>query len=316
MLLMVRRPMLLLREQMCTLESHLGAVRDGDVEAIHEARVATRRIRELLPLIAEGRSDTADQLADQFRSVGRSLGDVRDADVQTVLLRSLETRIPGAAPTLVLLRQRHERHRLQLMRALIKEFERMEIERLVESVQHGVIRAVRHTAAGWDRRLRRLIADRAAGAREAIDYATGVYFPKRAHKARIAIKKFRYATEIATATGLWNAREIIRELKKGQELLGRVHDRQELLDGFAANDGSYPAGSDRGQLELVTQVVEAEAHDLHCRYLSRRQRLLDAALTAERAVSRARVPIFPAAGLLAASSALLLVRRRIAARAF
>ena len=98
--------MSLLREEVATLESYLSAVRDGDPEVIHQARVATRRIRELLPLTAEGRrSDTVDELADEFRSVGRSLGAVRDADVQTALLRSLETRIPGATPTLVLLRQ-------------------------------------------------------------------------------------------------------------------------------------------------------------------------------------------------------------------
>ena len=311
-MLVVRRPMALLREQVATLESYLASVRDGDPEGVHQARVSTRRIRELLPLTAEGPSDTADEVADRFRSIGRSLGDVRDADVQTALLRSLETRIPGAAPTLVLLRQRHERHRLELMRALIKEFERMEIERLLESVRHGVVRAMRRTAAGWDRRLRRAIADRAAGTRAAIDYATGVYFPKRAHKARIAIKKFRYATEIAAATGLWNARDIIRELTKGQDLLGHVHDRQELLDGFAAGDDSYPQGTDRGQLALVAQVVEAEAHDLHARYLSRRDRLLDAARVAERTVSRSRLPLLPAAGLLAASSTLLFLRRRTA----
>ena len=315
-MLAVRRPMSLLREQVATLESYLSAVRDGDPEGIHQARVATRRIRELLPLTAAGRhGDTADELVDEFRSVGRALGAVRDADVQTALLRSLETRIPGAAPALVLLRQRHERRRLALMRALIKEFERIEMERLLESVQHGVVRAMRHTAARWDRRLRRVVADRAADAREAIVYATGVYFPKRAHKARIAIKKFRYATEIAAATGLWNAREIIRELKKGQDLLGRVHDRQELLDALPAGDGSYPEGIGREQIELVAQVVEAEAHDLHGRYLSRREGLLDAARTAERAVSQPPLPVWRAAGLLAASSTLLLVRRRIAARA-
>ena len=309
----VRRPTTLLREQVATLESHLSAVRDGDPEGVHQARVATRRIRELLPLTAEGRgSDTADELADEFRSVGRSLGDVRDADVQIALLRSLETHIPGAAPTLVLLRQRQERRRLALIRGLIKAFERMDIDRLLESVQHGVIRAMRHTASGWDRRLRLAIADRAAGAREAIVHATGVYFPKRAHKARIAIKKFRYATEIAAATGLWNARETIRELKKGQDLLGRVHDRQELLDYLPAIDDAYPEGSHRGQLELVAQVVEAEAHELHGRYLSRRQRLLEAAVAAERAVARPRALFWPAASFLAASSTLFLVRRRIA----
>jgi CHAD domain-containing protein len=315
-MLSVRRPMSLLREQVATLESYLSAVRDGAPEGIHQARVATRRIRELLPLTAEGRrSDTADELAGEFRAVGRSLGAVRDADVQTELLRSLETRIPGAAPALVLLRQRHERQRLALMRALIKEFERVELDRLLESVQHGVVRSLRHSAAGWDRRLRRAIAERAAGAREAIVHATGVYFPKRAHKARIAIKKFRYATEIAAAAGLWNAREIIRELKKGQELLGRVHDRQELLDRLPANAAAYPEGTDHEQVELVAQVVEAEAHDLHTRYLARRQGLLDAARAAERAVSRSRMPVWPAAGLLAASSTLLLMRGRIGSRA-
>ena len=315
-MLAVRRPMSLLREQVATLESHLSAVRDGDPEGVHQARVSTRRIRELLPLTGQGRhSDTADELADEFRSVGRSLGAVRDADVQAALLRSLETRIPGAAPALVLLRQRQERRRLTLMRALIREFERLEIERLLESVQHGVVRAMRHSASGWDRRLRRGIADRAASAREAIVHATGVYFPKRAHKARIAIKKFRYATEIAAATGLWNAREVIRELKKGQDLLGRVHDRQELLDCLPEDADALPEGSDRAQLELVAQVVEAEAHDLHCRYLSRRERLLEAVRAAERAVSRPRVPIWPAAGLVAASSTLLLMRSRIGERA-
>jgi CHAD domain-containing protein len=171
---------------------------------------------------------------------------------------------------------------------------------------------MRHTAGGWDRRLRRAVAERAADAREAIVHATGVYFPKRTHKARIAIKKFRYATEIAAATGLWNAREILRELKKGQDLLGRVHDRQELLDSLPAGDDTDPEGSGREQIELVAQVVEAEAHDLHGRYLSRREGLLEAARAAERAVSRPRLPIWPAAGLLAASSTLLLVRRRTA----
>ena len=154
---------------------------------------------------------------------------------------------------------------------------------------------------------------RAAGARNAIVHATGVYFPKRAHKARIAIKKFRYASEIAASTAVWNAREIIRELKKAQDLLGRIHDRQQLLDGLPANDDSYPERSDREQIELVAQVVEAEAHNLHGRYLSRRQGLLDAAYAAERAVAPARLPLWTAAaGALAASSTLLLVRRRTA----
>ena len=169
-----------------------------------------------------------------------------------------------------------------------------------------MIGARRRLFGGWDYLVRRTIADRAAGAREAIVHATGVYFPKRAHRARIAIKKFRYATEIAAATGVWNAWGIIRELKKAQELLGRLHDRQELLDTLpAADDAPEPA-----QIQLLTQVLEAEASDLHCRYLARRHRLLDAASAAQRAVDPVRRILWPAAtGAVAASSTLLLLRR-------
>jgi CHAD domain-containing protein len=287
-------------------------VRDGDPEGVHQARVATRRIRELLPLTANGRDADAEAVAGGFRSVGRSLGRVRDADVQTALLRSLETRIPGAAPTLVVLRQQKERRRLALMRALIKEFERLEIDRLLRSVPHGGVSAMRTTSSGWERRLRRVIADRAIGARDAIVRATGVYFPNRTHRARIAIKKFRYAAEIAAATGLWSARDIIRELKKAQELLGHLHDRQELIDNLPAADDPSPSGVEPAQLQLVTQVVEAEAHDLHGRYLARRPRLLDAALAAQGAVAPVRRVTWPAAAALAASSTLLLWRRRVA----
>jgi len=272
---------------------------------VHQARVATRRIRKLLPLMSLRRgAETADALVKEFRSVGRSLGAVRDADVQAALLRSLEAHIPSAVPTLVLLRQHLERRRLDLMREIIKELERIEIDRLLQSVQHGLIGARRRLFGGWDDLVRRIIADRAAGAREAIVHATGVYFPKRAHRARIAIKKFRYATEIAAATGVWNAWGIIRELKKGQELLGRLHDRQELLDALPDTDDA-PA-----QIQLLTQVLDAEASDLHGRYLGRRQRLLDAASAAQRAVDPVRRVLWPAAtGAVAASSTLLLLRR-------
>jgi CHAD domain-containing protein len=302
-----QQPLTLLRGQVHTLKSHLDAVRDGDPEGVHQARVATRRIRELLPLLS-GRQgpQTADAVLEAFRSVGRSLGAVRDADVQAALLRSLEAHIPAAGPIVVVLRQQLERRRLALMRATVKELEQIEIDRLLQSVPHGLISARRRLFGGWEHLVRRAISARAAGAREAIVHATGVYFPKRAHRARIAIKKFRYSTEIAAATGVWKAAGVIRELKKGQELLGHLHDRQALLDTLPdPNDAP-----DAAQIHLLTHLLEAEGRDLHRRYLARRQRLLDAASAAQRAVKPAPPRLWPAAAsAVAASSTVLLVRR-------
>ena len=91
------------------------------------------------------------------------------------------------------------------------------------------------TRAGhaWHRDLRYTVRERARAATEAIDYATGVYFPDRAHAARIAIKKLRYAMEIAHETGAGDRNGAIRELKKAQDLLGDLHDREELLNNLA-----------------------------------------------------------------------------------
>ena len=71
-------------------------------QGVHDARIATRRIREVLPLTIEWQRHVADDdLYRRFRRVGRALGGVRDADVRLSLLKRLESRIPGSAPSLV-----------------------------------------------------------------------------------------------------------------------------------------------------------------------------------------------------------------------
>ena len=305
-------PLDLFHQQTAKLQSQLAAVRNGDADGIHQARVATRRIRELLPLTAEWhRPDAVDGLADGFRLIGRALGRVRDADVQIALLRYLEARVPGAAPTLIVVRQEREHRRLRLMRSLIKECERLDIDHFLHRMrsEFGRRSAIRK-ANRWDRQLRGAIRDRAAAMRDAIDHATGIYFPNRAHRVRIAIKKFRYAAEIAAATTLWNAHEIIRELKKGQEVLGDLHDRQSLIDHLPQEGPPQAAAVDSMPLHLVVQVVEAEAQDLHQQYLRRRPRLLEAAAVAHRHNHpHERPALWPlAAGVAVASSTLVLMR--------
>ena len=81
--------------------------------------------------IAKRRKPIED-LHSRFKRLGRSLGRVRDADVRLALLASLETRMPHAAPALVVLRQQREQERLELLRKLVKRLERLEAVRLIE----------------------------------------------------------------------------------------------------------------------------------------------------------------------------------------
>lgn len=297
----------LLDHQISTLRAQLDGVYDGGVDAVHDARVATRRIRELLALIpvVPGR-ERQDGAARCFKKAGRALGRVRDIDVQLALVRNLEDHAPQAAPALVLVRQDYESERLAKTRRLIKTLERLDVDALLRSVSSNHSTALRHrlVANGWRHQLKHLVVERARNALAAIAHATGVYFPRRTHGARIAIKQLRYAAEMAEATGLSALETSIKALRKAQEILGDLHDRQALadaLDAYARHDQVKKAS-----VEVALQVLEREVAQLHQEYLARRAALRDACAEIERAATHAWSfrPVLVAGGALALSGIL------------
>lgn len=305
-------PIAFLRRQTEILRTHVPGLLDGCLDSIHDARIATRRIREALPLTHEWqRRRVADDLFACFRRMGRSLGGVRDVDVRIELLRYLESRIPPAAPSLVVVRQGQEAERLRLVRKLVKRFERLHVEGELDRLSGSGPRARFWPArsSAWRSQLRHLVAERAHGARDAISHATGVYFPNRAHQARIAIKKFRYAAEICQQTGLIADEPLMRDLKKAQDVLGLLHDRQALIDGLpdsAAKDDEI----DAAQIRLVVQVLDAEIVDLHRQFLGRRSQLLQSCVRAERDIHRSDL----ATGALAVAGVMALTGLEIMRR--
>lgn len=288
-------PFALFQHQTHILRSHLPGVLDGRLDSIHDARIATRRIREVLPLTQEWqRPHVADDLATRIKQIGRSLGTVRDADVRIELLRYLESRLAHAAPSVVIVRQRQERDRSLLMRKLVKRFERLgvsqELARLSTASAWQRTRFWIAMTGAWRHQLRDLVAERAHAASGAVVHSTGVYFPNRAHAARIAIKKLRYAVEVSACTGVLADEPLIRTLRKTQDLLGELHDRQTLID--ALQNGSAEKGEiDARQIGLIVRVAQAEIEDLHARVLTRRPQVLEACSRVQRDVQRPETPI-------------------------
>ena len=217
-------PQSLLQQQVSTLQDHTPALLDGGVDGVHDARIATRRIRELLPLTGEWhRPEVVDRLHQGFRAIGLALGKVRDTDVRIALLKHLEPRVPSAASALLAVQQQQERRRLELMRRLIKQLEHDGLLDLMREALPGKRASSgwgRSSGHRWQQQLQASLSDRAQRATDAIRYATGVYFPHRAHSARIAIKKLRYVLEIAEATRALRATGAIPALKKAQDILG------------------------------------------------------------------------------------------------
>jgi CHAD domain-containing protein len=307
-------PIAIFRQQIELLRAHSPGVLEGRLDSIHDARVTTRRIREVLPLTHEWqRRSIVDDLLPRFERMGRSLGRVRDADVRIAMLAYLEARIPPAVPSLARARHWAETDRLRLIRKLIKRCEGLAID--LEALASGAaLRRTRLWAAltsSWRHQLRRLIAERAHGACAAIGHATGVYFPNRTHQARIAIKRFRYAVEIGAQAGLIADAPLVQDLKKSQDILGDLHDRQVLIDEFRSS--AVRSGDvDSNHIDVVVQVVEVEIGDLHRRFLNRRAQVLESCARAQHHVDRLVLPMgtLAVAGALAVTAGLEVSRRR------
>ena len=97
-------------ESLELVAQHLPGVRDGNEEAIHQARVEIRRAREMLALAGLHAADEEGDDDDAIRAVkrslkeaGRALGRARDADVVSRLLHELEARFRPAANLIPLL---------------------------------------------------------------------------------------------------------------------------------------------------------------------------------------------------------------------
>jgi CHAD domain-containing protein len=248
--------------------------------------------------------------------MGRALGRVRDADVRIDLLRYCESRIPLAAPALVAARQAHERRRLQRSRRLIKRFERLSVDDELSRVQAASPWRRSHVwttyIGSWRDELRRLLAERVTATRDAVIHASGVYFPNRSHEARIAIKRFRYAAELASQTGFAVDARVVRDLKKASDVLGDLHDRQTLVDHFSRPEPRDGSQAEPDTVRIIREVLDAEIADLHHRYLDRRDAVLGAAAAVEHGLTRrfAGPATLTIAGLVAIAGAEMVRRRR------
>src|SRR3954452_24371138 len=94
---------LLMRQRVSAVTRALPAAQQGDVNSLHQARVATRRLREVLPLLASGSAQR--ELERRVRKLTRALGPVRELDVALQLLGEMSE--SGEVPRAAVVRLRH-----------------------------------------------------------------------------------------------------------------------------------------------------------------------------------------------------------------
>jgi CHAD domain-containing protein len=117
---------------------------------------------------------------------------------------------------------------------------------------------------------------RAGLLREAIDYAGGIYLADRLHRVRVAAKKLRYALEIQRELTHSRSSARLNRLKTQQDLLGRMHDLEILIDRARGVQEALPPANRRAMSELnkLIRVLENECREGHAAYMRARPALL------------------------------------------
>jgi CHAD domain-containing protein len=266
----------LLSEHLNGFAPLLPKVEKGDVRAIHRARVASRRLRELIPVL-ELDADTCSRLLRDLRRVTRALGPVRELDVLIALVEArrqgAHTEDPGHVQILG-----------SLSRARAEAFGRAQkrlgadLRRVVRHVE-GAIAGMPQDAAEerhWYWVLDARISRRAKALETGIAQAGPIYAPSQLHAVRIAVKKLRYAIELSRdALGVPVGGDL-RALRGAQELLGRLHDRQVLIVRVLELQASQRSHDRRlsRSLDQLMASLEAECRVMHARYVGTRDRLI------------------------------------------
>ena len=265
----------------------LHGVEIGDVRAVHRTRVASRRIREILPVLQLD-PDAVARLNRSVRRVTRRLGKVRELDALIALIDELQAsgRYSNDALRRIAADARLARetaHDDMPIRSLTSELKRVarKLESVVEKLEHDDKKDERGRPWRWAIEAR--VARRASNLERAMSEAGALYLPERLHAVRISLKKLRYGLELSVDAAKRPAARSepggraadLALLKRGQMILGRLHDLQILVDRARQADVALNPAERGARRELARLIVavEQQCRRLHGRYVRERRAL-------------------------------------------
>jgi CHAD domain-containing protein len=264
-----------LAEQVAELVRQDPLVRSDAPDAVHQMRVATRRLRSALatfrPFLDR---EVTEPLRDELKELGRVLGEARDAEVLRETIEETLNAAPPDVPSgearshvVSSLTLRYERAHARAVTTMASERYLALVDRLqalatdppltaeADQPTNDVLRRrVRHDWKRVRARVRAVAAvEDPAGRSEAL------------HEVRKAAKRARYAAEPLVPAYGQDARRLVKRLKRVQSTLGDQHDglvaRAELpqLARRAASDGVdvYALGELHVRLEDRAAAAEA-----------------------------------------------------------
>jgi CHAD domain-containing protein len=262
------------------LEKHLAAALEGDGKAVHQARVATRRLREALPVVGAGLDEkNVRKLRRRMRKLTCLFGAVRQCDVAIGMLEQHVTQGLVTAPAAELVHAVLQQERDAARATLTESLDEQKVARWMHDVEffNEQLGQPHFTAdSSWRIVLARRLLSRSEALRVAMNEAGMLFVSERLHAVRKALKRMRYSVELASELGGRKLDAMLSELKDGQDTLGELHDTDVLMAYVdRAKETAPPADAAvHASLESLLTKLEAERHTLHASYLTHQPHLL------------------------------------------
>jgi CHAD domain-containing protein len=221
-----------LRKDALAMLTHASGTRLGeDIEALHQMRVATRRMRAGLDMFADVLPVRARHLHDELGWLAAVLGEVRDLDIQLGRFEDWNEEMSGdnreALDELAeLLCAERARARTALLTALdSKRYDRL-VSGLAGMLSQGP--SIRSSAAKVAAviAMPSLIAARHAASTKAARRATRTALAGDYHRLRIRCKRLRYALEFAAGLYDGELKAFVRQMTRLQDTLGSMQDAE------------------------------------------------------------------------------------------
>ncbi len=279
------------------LRAHALPAHSGKVEGVHQARVASRRLREVVPVLGCGLDDVRlKPLRKDLRDLTRALGPVRELDVIAGMIEALGLDHADATRLRVPLAGSHRAAASRAGACAGQGVGAGRPDKLDHELEAFAMARAASSDEAWRESLAQRLTARARGLRTRIARTGTLYRPEPLHEVRIATKKLRYVLEITADAGLARLARPLRTLKMAQEALGLLHDLDVLFTSLHAVPKTAPGEELQHAAAAVVATLEAQSRQLHGRYLRTRAALARVAdLTLQDVVPKVRPARPPAA---------------------
>ena len=205
------------------------AVKDRDAEAVHDVRVATRRLKAAVQLVEQVvPRRPRERFAKVTKTLRKSFGAVRDRDVMLDHLGTMQS--SRLAPAVAWMQQRLEKSRRKAADEAAGELRPPRIRRDLASWAplRFEIEAVKDSVGSLLAQSIHLQLD--AFAAQASKLSLSDHAASQPHSLRLACKSLRYTLELARANGGALPKSIFKHFKRIQDALGEWHDYVVLAD--------------------------------------------------------------------------------------